>query len=247
MQYRQDDSDSGGKRLMLRRALVAVAPIVPVYLALGGLLGLFMNQAGISSWNSWLNSVLVFAGASQFAMMDMLQSGATAPIIILLTFIINLRHSLMVAAIAPWLQNLRPSLAYFSVFFLTDEAWAVSIREMRTGRSNIVFFLAAALSLYVCWTSATLLGWHFGELLPASELFSTSVRFISLAFFVAILGLLYDAGSGQLLPWLLAAVLSVLLYHFVTQTWHILLAGVLAAAAGVLLRKGEDTADDDVA
>lgn len=224
--------------IIFRRALVAVAPIFPVFVVLGALLGLFMNQAGISSWQSWLNSVLVYAGASQFAMVDMLKSGATFPAIILLTFILNFRHSLMVASMSPWLMNIRPPLAYFSVFFVTDESWALSIREIRANRSNLLFFLTATLTLYVTWTSATVLGWHFGQHLPKSELFTMSINFLSLAFFVAILGLLFD-NKAQLLPWALAAVLSVLLYEFVTQTWHILIAGVIAGLIGVFFSKPE--------
>lgn len=222
--------------IIIRRALLAIAPIFPVFLVLGGLLGLFMNQAGISSWQSWLNSLLVYAGASQFAMVDMLKSGATFPAIILLTFIVNFRHSLMVASMSPWLMHIRSPLAYFSVFFVTDESWAVSIREIRSGRGNIFFFLTATLTLYVTWTSATLLGWHFGQLLPQSELFTLSINFLSMAFFVAILGLLYD-NTAQILPWVIAALLSVLLYQFVTQTWHILIAGIAAAVIGVALDK----------
>lgn len=227
---------------MFRRVLLVIAPIVPVFIVLGALLGLFMNQAGISSWQSWLNSLLVYAGASQFAMVDMLKSGATFPAIILLTFIINFRHSLMVASMSPWLMNIRPPLAYFSVFFVTDESWAVSIREIRNKRGNIFFFLSATLILYFTWSTSTLIGWHFGQFLPKSELFTMSINFLSLAFFLAILGLLFD-NKSQLLPWAIAAVLSVLLYEFITQTWHILIAGIIAGLIGVLLAKPTESSD----
>lgn len=225
---------------IIRSALIAIAPIFPVYLILGALLGLFMNQVGISSWQAWGNSLAVYAGAAQFAMTDMLKSGATFPAIILLTFAVNFRHSLMVASMSPWLMNIRPPLAYFSVFFVTDESWAVSIREIRAQRGNIFFFLTATLTLYTTWTSATVLGWHFGELLPDSPLFNAGVNFLSLAFFIAILGLLYDHVS-QLLPWAIAAALSVVLYQTTTQTWHILIAGVAAAIIGVYLRPKQAT------
>lgn len=228
---------------IIRSALVAISPILPVYLVLGSLLGLFMNQANITSWQAWFNSLFVYAGASQFAMVDMLKSGATFPVIILLTFAVNFRHSLMVASMSPWLMNIRSPLAYFSVFFVTDESWAVSIREIRANSGNIFFFLTATLTLYFTWSSATLLGWHFGELLPQSALFNLSINFLSLVFFVAILGLLYE-GHYQILPWLIAAILSVLLYHTVTQTWHILIAGIVAALIGVFTDKSSHTNDD---
>ncbi len=217
-----------------RSALIAIAPIIPVFIILGALLGLFMNQAGISSWQAWANSLSVYAGASQFAMTDMLKSGASFPAIILLTFAVNFRHSLMVASMSPWLMNLRSPLPYFCVFFVTDESWAVSIREIKAGRSNILFFLIAAFTLYITWSSATVLGWHFGELLPDYPLFNMGVNFLSLGFFIAILGLLYDE-SSQLLPWGISAVLSIVLHQLVTQTWHILIAGIVAAAIGVFV------------
>lgn len=235
----QSDSFSG----TTKRALLAIAPIFPVYLILGALLGLLMNQAGVTSLQAWLNSLLVYAGAAQFTMTDMLKSGATFPAIILLTFILNLRHALMSASMSPWLMNIRPSLAYFSVFFVTDEAWAVSIREIRAGRGNIFFFLTATLILYITWSSATVLGWHFGQLLPKTELFTISINFLSILFFITILGLLYES-NWQLLPWAISAVISVLLYEFVTQKWHILIAGVTAGVVGVYLLPTKTTATE---
>lgn len=227
-------------------ALLAIAPIAPVYVVLGALLGLLMNQANVTSLQAWINSLLVYAGASQFAMTDLLKSGATFPTIIIMTFILNLRHALMAASMAPWLNNLRSPFAYFSVFFITDEAWAVSIREIRAGRGNIFFFLVTSLTLYVTWSSSTVLGWHFGQLLPKTELFTVSINFLSILFFVTILGLLYE-NKAQLLPWGISAIISVVLYEFVTQKWHILIAGVTAGLIVIYLpstkTKATETAD----
>ncbi len=221
---------------MARHAFIAIAPILPVFVVLGALLGLLMNQAGLSSWQSWFNSIAVYAGASQFAMVDLLNAGVTFPTIILLTFVLNLRHALMGASLSPWLMNVKPPLAYFSVFFITDESWAVSIREIRAGRGNIFFLLVAGMTLYLTWTTSTALGWHFGQLLPQTPLFTRAVNFLSLLFFISILGLLYE-NKAQWLPWALAAVLSVLLHQFVTDKWHIIIAGVAGALAGVFLQK----------
>ncbi|MPV85407.1 AzlC family ABC transporter permease [Ostreibacterium oceani] len=218
----------------IRAGLFAVAPILPVFLVLGGLLGLFMNQAGISDWQAWLNSLLVYAGASQFSMVELLNSGATYPIILMVTFVINLRHALMVASMAPWFAPIHPRLALFGVFFVTDESWAVSIREIRQQRGSILFFFAATLPAYVTWSSATYLGWHFGELLPSTPLFIQTINFISMAFFVAILALLYE-GKSNILPWLISAVLSIVLYRYVSQSWHMVVAGVAAAIIAIYL------------
>ena len=46
---------------------------------------------------------IVFAGASQFAAVGYVASGLAWPLIMLLTFLLNARHLLYSAALAPWL------------------------------------------------------------------------------------------------------------------------------------------------
>lgn len=218
---------------MFKQALIAITPVVPTFVVLGSLLGLLASQAGINSSEILMSSLFIYSGASQFAMVEMVANQVTWLTMIVVIFAMNLRHCLMVASMAQWFNTVRPPMALLGVFFVTDESWALSIREIRQQRGNFYFFLMVALPLYLTWSSSTLLGWYMGELFPNPE--TIGAAFLGNAFFVAILGLFYEKRQ-QIIPWLVAAFSSYLIYSFISETWFIILGGIIGAVVGVLLQ-----------
>jgi predicted branched-subunit amino acid permease len=75
----------------------------------GFVYGLAAREAGFSIVEAMAMSVIVFAGAAQFAAVGYVASGLAWPGIILLTALLNARHLLYSAALAPWLRRTRPS------------------------------------------------------------------------------------------------------------------------------------------
>lgn len=219
---------------MFKKGLIAIIPVVPTFVVLGSLLGLLASQAGINSSEIFISSLFIYAGASQFAMVEMLTNQVTWTTIVVVAFAMNLRHCLMVASMAAWFSKVSPPLALFSVFFVTDESWALSIREIRKQQGNLFFFLSVTLPLYATWATSTLVGWYMGELFPNPQ--TIGAAFLGNAFFVAILGLFYEQRQ-QIIPWLIAAFSSYLIYSFISKTWFIIIGGVIGALVGVILSK----------
>src|SRR5690554_2072384 len=91
------------------KQLLPLALFVTVF---GLAFGLAAVQTGLSSAATMLMSFLVFAGASQFAVLDMW--GAQVPLIplVLTTFAINARHLLMGATLYPWMRHLSAARRY---------------------------------------------------------------------------------------------------------------------------------------
>jgi len=82
-------------------------------------------------------SVLVFAGAAQFAAVGYVASGLAWPGVILLTALLNARHLLYSAALAPWLRDRPAPRRALMAHLLTDEAFALSITHFqRLGRAD---------------------------------------------------------------------------------------------------------------
>ena len=78
------------------------------------------QKAGLSPFNTLLMSIIVYAGSAQLIAVGLISSGLTPLSIIITTFIVNLRHMLMSAALSPHLQSWRkPELAVFA-YELTD-------------------------------------------------------------------------------------------------------------------------------
>jgi 4-azaleucine resistance transporter AzlC len=134
----------------------------------GFVYGLSARDAGLSPVEAMAMSTLVFAGAAQFAAVGYVASGLAWPGVVLLTALLNARHLLYSAALAPWLRETpRPRRALMA-HLLTDEAFALSIAHFeRLGRADERgYWIAAIGSTFIPWNLATLAGVTIGAQIP---------------------------------------------------------------------------------
>jgi predicted branched-subunit amino acid permease len=100
--------------------LIGVFPFGMIY-------GALALNAGISAFASQMMSSIVFAGSSQFVTAQLVQDAAPGFVIILTIAVVNLRHMLYSASLAPYLKNLSLKWKFLLSYLLTDEAYAPSI------------------------------------------------------------------------------------------------------------------------
>ncbi len=138
----------------------------------GVLFGVVAVTAKLSFWVALGMSLFVFAGASQFAAVALLTQGAAYPLIVLTTFIINLRHAFYGASVAEYLRGLPKRWWRMLAYTTTDESYAVAIAHYReTTRGDTAtsrkhwYFLGANLGLFFPWQIATVLGYFIGRLI----------------------------------------------------------------------------------
>lgn len=114
-------------------------------------------------------SVIVFAGASQLAAIDVLGSGGSLLVAALAAWTINLRLLLYSASLAPHLSRERQRTRLWVAYLLTDQAYAVSIARWGRGedpRRRVPFFFGGALLLWVSWQLSTIAGVLLGATVP---------------------------------------------------------------------------------
>lgn len=218
------------------RGARAVLPIMPGAVAFGLVYGFLAGEKGLSALEIGLTSAIVFAGASQFLALELWAEPLPIVSLVLGVLVINLRHMLMGPALLPWLAHLRPVQAYGSLFFMTDEAWGVSVAELRRGGRDAGHLLGAGLTLYGFWVGSTILGRLAGDMSWLIE--DYGLDYLTTAFFVALLAAFWR-GRGDLLPWLVAGGVAVAVKAWLPGTWYI----ILGALAGSLLgawRQGHD-------
>jgi len=144
--------------------LISVFPFGMIYgaLALG---------AGLSKAASQMMSSIVFAGSAQFVTAQLVSDAAPATVIILTIAVVNLRHMLYSASLAPYLKNLPLKWKAILSYLLTDEAYAPTVLEYeRTGIKPMShwFLLGAGLALWTTWQVSTALGIFLGTAIPES-------------------------------------------------------------------------------
>ena len=153
--------------LGVREELPLLLGVVPF----GMIYGILALSAGLSPFDAQAMSSVVFAGSSQF-MIAKLVSAATPGLVIILTgFVVNLRHALYSASLAPYTKHLPPAWKAILAYLLTDEAYAVSITHyQRPGEitHNHWHLLGAGLALGGSWQISTAVGIFLGAQIPAA-------------------------------------------------------------------------------
>ena len=117
----------------------------------GIIFGSLAAAAGLTPWQTIGMSVLVFAGSAQFIALSLLGGGATLAVLLLTTFVVNLRHALYSASLQPFVRHLPKRWRIPLAFWLTDEAFAVvqhRYAETDSSPHKHWYFLGAALAMF---------------------------------------------------------------------------------------------------
>ncbi|MFZ5879674.1 MAG: AzlC family ABC transporter permease [Chloroflexota bacterium] len=144
--------------------LVGVFPFGMIY-------GALALNAGLSLAASQMMSSIVFAGSSQFIAAQLVHDAAPGLVIVLTIAVVNLRHMLYSASLAPYLKDLPVRWKVLLAYLLTDEAYApAALKFEREGITPLGhwFLFGAGLALWSTWQVSTGLGIFLGASLPQS-------------------------------------------------------------------------------
>ena len=171
--------DSTILRAARRQLVIDGSGLVASAFGFGLVFGLTARSAGFSPIEAIAFSVIVFAGASQFAAAGMVASGFAWPAIVVLTALVNARHLLYSAALAPWLRGQSVLKRMVMAHLLTDEAFALaSVHFRRLGRVDPVgYWIAGIGSTFIPWNLATIIGVLGGQFIPDPRVLGLDVVF----------------------------------------------------------------------
>ncbi len=147
------------------------APILLGVAPFGLIFGALAVNAHIPVPAAQAMSSIIFAGSSQFIAAQMIGAGASGLVILLVVFVVNLRHALYSASVASHLRPLAPGWKFLLAYLLTDEAYAVTITHYnREGdfANKHWYFFGAGLTLWTTWQLSTAIGIFIGAQLPQS-------------------------------------------------------------------------------
>src|SRR5512136_142591 len=165
----------------------AELPILLGVLPFGLIYGVLASSAGLPASLAQAMSSIVFAGSAQFIAAQLIGAGAPALVLILTTLVVNLRHMLYSASVAPYIKHLRPQWKWLLAYLLTDEAYAVTILHYQETEDAPLthkhwFFLGSGLALWSTWQVSTGVGIFVGAQVPSSWSldFTLALTFIAL-------------------------------------------------------------------
>jgi len=173
----------------LQEFLLGIKGELPILLGVtpfGMIYGVLATSAGLAAWDAQMMSSVVFAGSSQFMLVQFVNLGTPAIMMIITAFVINLRHALYSASVSPYIQHLSPLWKFILSYLLTDEAYVVAImhfQEPSSSKNKHWFLLGAGAALWSCWQLSTAAGIFLGAQVPSSWGldFTLALTFIALA------------------------------------------------------------------
>lgn len=220
------------------KGLTRAIPVMLGYVTVGFAYGVLAQNAGLSLLNGVLMSLIVYAGSAQLIGAGMFAMAAHPLSIILTTFIVNLRHLLMSAAIAPRLRDTdtpwsRTEIVLFGLE-LTDETFALHTSTFAQGKPSKTSLFVSNAASQLSWIVGSALGMLVGSLIGDIRPFG--LDFVLSAMFVALIFMQLQ-NHRQLMIAVLAGVISMLFLAGGLQQWNVILATIVAAAIGVLLEE----------
>ncbi len=224
-----------------------MAPVLPSLVPFGMIAGVAAAEAGLDLAAGVLQSVIIFAGASQIAMTQLMGQDALPLVIIATGLVINLRFLMYSASMAPHIHDLPLPRRWLISYLLTDQCYAITItrlanqRTKPSARSRFMFFFGAATPMYLVWQASAVAGYLLGSGVPEGWQLKFGVPLSFLAIMVP---------AVQDRPSIVAAVVGggiAVLAGGLPYNLGLMLAAILGITAGVvaetrLARRTEDAA-----
>jgi len=210
----------------MRQAL----PIVLGYIPVGFAYGVLAQKNGLSLLNTVAMSVIVFAGSSQLIGAGLFGAGAGLLAIVATTFVVNLRHMLMSAALAPKLRYWKKwQIALFG-YELTDETFALHTMRMTREQPPLSETFGVNLTSQFSWILGSLVGYLAGGRI--ADVRPIGLDYALPAMFIALL-VPQVVKPIFLMMAVLAGILSVTLSLYGFSQSHVIVATVAASTVGV--------------
>jgi 4-azaleucine resistance transporter AzlC len=216
--FSRDDFLAGAKDM---------APILLAYAPIAALWGAIAAAEQLTPLQALFMSTFVYTGAAQFIAMDLWAHPIPVVTIMLAVFVVNLRHVLMSVSLSRHIVHWPRGRATALLFWLTDEAWAMSERRAAQHSLTTSYYAGLALPIWTVWSIFTLIGNWLGK--GIGDATSIGLDFAFSAMFIAVVaGFWKGANTGAVIA--ASAMAAVLAKIYMQGTWYIL-AGALAGMA----------------
>lgn len=152
---------------MARQGVIDALPLVVPAIPFGLVIGLAITTSGMNGFVGWSSSWLIFGGAAQLTVITLLGSGVAVAAAVGTALVVNARHLMYSAALAPTFQSQPRWFRWLGPYLLIDQQFALtSVRpEEEPGRFR-TYYLAAGATFWSLWQMAVALGLLIGPVVP---------------------------------------------------------------------------------
>ena len=209
----------------------ANTPIGLSVFAYGAVLGMICAQKGVEIYQLTLMNVFIFAGTSQFIIVDKWNNISEIFTIVAAALLINLRYFLIGASLNSLFKksSLRDKFIYMHL--VADENWAVTIERSKRESITPLFLFGGGICLFSIWSIGTYLGYIFAGFINDPSKYALDFAFI--AIFTALCFNLYQ-DKRNLVPWITAAIIAYASEYLFGGNLYIVLGAIAGSLVGVM-------------
>jgi len=162
------DADRARRFRLDRTALSDAIPLVVPAIPFGFVLGLAITESAMPLWAAWLTSPLIFAGAAQLTMVT-IAGTASLWAIISAVLVINSRHVMYSAALAPPFRHQPKWLRWLAPFVMIDQVFALAVLRNNDPPSSFRrYYITIGIVFFTVWNVVVPLGMVVGPIIPES-------------------------------------------------------------------------------
>ncbi len=218
------------------RGVKKAVPMMIGFVPFGLVLGAQASAKGLSPAEVSLLTGINFAGGSEFAAIGLWTSPPHLLLLASVTLLINSRHILMGATLAPFLRRFPRSKALMALALMCDETWALTLADAREREKRglfpsltLPFYFGVAICLWLTWIASTAVGAMIGPALGDITRYGFDMAFPAV-FLVLLRGMWTGVRAAR--PWLVSGVVAAAVYLLIPGAWYVpagAVSGVLAA------------------
>ncbi len=205
-------------------------PVGAMVIAFGIAWGVAAKDAGLSDGLTYALSGIVFAGASQFASLELWGGQMDYLALFLITFAVNARHILMGTTFYLDIKDQSPLRQLFSVLVMTDAPYAMMQTEPDRAR-RIALMIGGGWLIWLTWMIGTAIGVVFGSVLGDTTVFGFDAL---MPIFFSVMIVSVFKGRASILPFVGAAMASMLWYWSFPGNWHVIVGALVGGFLNVI-------------
>lgn len=213
------------------KALLPISIFVAIF---GAAFGLAAVHTGLTADTGTAMSALVFAGASQFATLELWGKNVSLLPLLVTVFFINARHLLMGASLYPWLRHLSPIKRYSILLVISDANWALSLQAFNRGQSGLGLLFGGGLALWLTWVGGTVLGFYCGNVISNPKTLGLDMVMACFLLAMVIGG---EKNLRMLFIWIAAACFSLFAYWFLPPNSHVIIGALAGGIIGIIWKE----------
>lgn len=170
-------------RAVIKQAVTDALPLYVPAVPFALVIGLAVVDSGMSPLVGWSSAWLIFGGAAQLTVISLLGAGTALAAVITAGLVVNARHVMYSAGLAPAFQRQPRWMQVVGPYVLIDQLFALSSLRLDDEPSTFrTYYLAAGATFWTLWQVTVAAGLIIGPVIPEEWAlqFAVPILFIGL-------------------------------------------------------------------